>query len=200
MRASFGLLSSVFRLKNMTREQALEVLNQYVKQDNMLKHSLASEAVMRAIARRLNQDEEKWGLAGLLHDVDVEVTNANALTHGQKAIEILTPLGLDAAVIDAISMHNECSAKAPRSTMFHFALAAGETITGLITATTLVYPDKKMASVKTKSVVKRMKEKNFAASVNRENIMECERIGIPINEFAELSINAMLEISDELGL
>lgn len=182
----------------MTREQALEVLNQYVKQESMLKHSLASEAVMRAIARRLNQDEEKWGLAGLLHDVDVEVTNA--LTHGQKAIEILTPLGLDAEVIDAISMHNECSAKAPRSTMFHFALAAGETITGLITATTLVYPDKKLASVKTKSVVKRMKEKNFAASVNRENIMECERIGIPINEFAELSINAMLEISDELGL
>ena len=62
----------------MTRNQALEVLNQYVKQDNMLKHSLASEAVMRAIARRLNQDEEKWGLAGLLHDVDVEVTNADA--------------------------------------------------------------------------------------------------------------------------
>lgn len=184
----------------MTREQALEVLNQYVKQESMLKHSLASEAVMRAIARRLNQDEEKWGLAGLLHDVDLEITNADALIHGQKAIEILTPLGVDAEVIDAISMHNECSAKAARSTIFHHALAAGETITGLITATTLVYPDKKLASVKTKSVVKRMKEKNFAASVKRENIMECERIGIPINEFADVSISAMLEISDELGL
>lgn len=184
----------------MTREQALEVLNQYIKQESMLKHSLASEAVMRAIARRLNQDEDKWGLAGLLHDVDVEITNADALIHGQKAIEILTPLGLDAEVIDAISMHNECSAKAARSTIFHHALAAGETITGLITATTLVYPDKKLASVKTKSVVKRMKEKNFAASVKRENIMECERIGIPINEFADVSISAMLKISDELGL
>ncbi len=184
----------------MTRNQALEVLNQYVKQDNMLKHSLASEAVMRAIARRLNQDEEKWGLAGLLHDVDVEVTNADALIHGQKVIDILTPLGVDSDVIDAISMHNECSAKAQRSTMFHFALAAGETITGLITATTLVYPDKKLASVKTKSVVKRMKEKNFAASVKRESILECELIGISINEFAEISITAMLEISDQLGL
>ncbi len=184
----------------MTRNQALEVLNQYVKQDNMFKHSLASEAVMRAIARRLNQDEEKWGLAGLLHDVDVEVTNADAFIHGQKAIEILTPLGVDTEIIEAISLHNECSAKVPRSTIFHFALAAGETITGLITATTLVYPDKKLASVKSKSVVKRMKEKNFAASVKRESIMECELIGISINEFAEISIAAMLEISEELGL
>ncbi len=184
----------------MTRDQALEVLRKYVKQDNMLKHSLASEAVMRALAIRLNADADKWALAGLLHDVDVEICNADALIHGQKAIEILSPLGVEEEIIDAISMHNEESAKAPRSSVFHHALAAGETITGLITATTLVYPDKKLASVKTKSVVKRMKEKNFAASVNRETIMECEKIGIPISEFAEISIAAMLQISDELGL
>jgi len=99
-----------------------------------------------------------------------------------------------------VAMHNETTAGKKRSTRFHHALAAGETITGLIIATTLVYPDKKLASVKTKSVVKRMKEKAFAASVNRDVIMECELIGIPLNEFAELSIAAMLGISDTLGL
>ncbi|MFZ4707624.1 MAG: hypothetical protein ACOYMF_16610, partial [Bacteroidales bacterium] len=87
-----------------------------------------------------------------------------------------------------------------RTTLFQHALAAGETITGLITATSLVYPDKKAASVKAKSVTKRMKEKAFAASVNRENILECELIGISLDEFAALSIAAMVTIADEIGL
>ncbi len=184
----------------MTRNQALEVLNKYVKQENMLKHSLASEVVMRALAIRLNEDADKWALAGLLHDVDVEITNADMHTHGQKAIEILKPLGVEDDVIDAISMHNECSAKTLRTTVFQHALAAGETITGLITATTLVYPEKKLSVVKPKSVVKRMKEKNFAASVNRETILECEKIGIPIDVFAQIALEAMNTISDELSL
>ncbi|MFZ4412751.1 MAG: HDIG domain-containing metalloprotein [Bacteroidales bacterium] len=184
----------------MSRAEALEILKRYVKQENMIKHSLASEAVMRALAVKLNQDADKWALAGLLHDVDVEITNADPLLHGQKAIEILSPFGIDAEVIDAISMHNEMSAKAERTTVFHHALAAGETITGLITATTMVYPERKLEFVKPKSVVKRMKEKNFAASVKRESILECELIGIPIAEFAEISIAAMNTISDELGL
>ena len=86
-----------------------------------------------------------------------------------------------------------------RSEKFHHALAACETITGLIFATALVYPDKKLSSVKAKSITKRMKEKIFAASVKRENIMECEKIGIPLDEFAEISLKAMQEISGELG-
>lgn len=81
-----------------------------------------------------------------------------------------------------------------------WALAAGETITGLIFATTYVYPDKKLTSVKPKSVVKRMKEKAFAASVKRETIMECEKIGIPVDEFAAVCIDAMLPIADQIGL
>ena len=96
--------------------------------------------------------------------------------------------------------HNEKATGRKRETRLQHALAAGETITGLVVATTLVYPDKKLAGVKPGSVVKRMKEKAFAASVNREIIMECELIGIPLNEFAELSISAMLQISDRLGL
>ncbi len=97
-------------------------------------------------------------------------------------------------------MHNETSAGEKRSKEFQFALAAGETITGMIVAATLVYPDKKVASVKPKSVTKRMKEKKFAASVRRENIMECEKIGIPLPEFVEISLKAMSEISDQIGL
>jgi predicted hydrolase (HD superfamily) len=97
-------------------------------------------------------------------------------------------------------MHNEQAAGVKRSTEFDHALAAGETITGLITATAMVYPDKKVASVKPKSVTKRMKEKAFAASVNRDYILECEKIGIPLDEFVQLSLQAMNEISGSIGL
>jgi putative nucleotidyltransferase with HDIG domain len=184
----------------LERTDALALLNQHVKNEKMIAHCLASEAVMRALARRLGKDEDKWGLAGLLHDVDVEDTNGDPLTHGIVGADMLKEMGIDDDITDAIKMHNEMATGLERTTEFQHALAAGETITGLITATSLVYPDKKVASVKTKSVTKRMKEKAFAASVNRENIMECELIGIPINDFAELSIVAMTEIADQIGL
>ncbi|MEA3443621.1 MAG: HDIG domain-containing protein [Bacteroidota bacterium] len=183
----------------INRNEALELLKQYVKKENMLKHSLASEAVMKALARRLGEDEERWGLAGLLHDIDVELTNADPKIHGLKAGKLLEGK-VDEEIIDAITHHNEEATGIERTTKFQYALAAGETITGLVTATTLVYPDKKIKSIKTKSVTKRMKQSNFAASVSREIIMECEKIGIPINEFAEIAVSAMREISDELGL
>lgn len=184
----------------ISREQALEELRKYVKNEKMIYHCLASEVVLKAIAERLGEDPEQYGLAGLLHDIDVEITDADPKTHGLKAVEILSDLQVDPEIIEAIKLHNEDATDIPRTTTFHHALAAGETITGLVIATTLVYPDKKLASVKSKSVVKRMKEKHFAASVKRENILECEKIGIPITEFAELSVNAMRGISDEIGL
>lgn len=183
----------------MKREKALELLNQHVKNEKMIAHSLASEAVMRSMALRLGGDPDEWGLAGLLHDIDVELTNADPYTHGKKSRELIGDI-LPENAIDAIEMHNEVSAGKERSTVFQHALAASETITGLIFATALVYPDKKIASVKVKSVVKRMKEKHFAASVKRENIMECERVGLPLDEFTEIALKAMTEISDKLGM
>ena len=185
---------------SMSRDEALALLGQHIKNERMINHCLASEAVMRALARRLGRDEERWGLAGLLHDLDVELCNADLNVHCLETESILKERGLDAEIIEAIKMHNERAAGAKRSTEFQHALAAGETVTGLIIATTMVYPDKKIASVKAKSVVKRMKEKAFAASVSRENILECEKIGIPLDEFAELSLKAMSMISDRLGL
>jgi uncharacterized protein len=183
-----------------TREDALALLKAHVKNDRMLKHSLASEAVMRALAGRLGEDRETWGIAGLLHDLDAEITVGDLAIHGIESGKILAAEGYDPVIIDAVKMHNEAAHGGKRSTLFHHALAAGETITGLITAVALVYPDRKVASVKPKSVVKRMKERAFAASVNRDTIMECELIGIPLAEFAAIGIEAMQGIGEELGL
>ena len=183
----------------ISRNDAVRLLKENVSSENMLKHSYASEAVMRGIARKLGTNEDEYGLAGLLHDIDVEITKADPHTHGPYAEKLLNGKITD-EMLDAIVMHNEVATGKERTTQFQHALAAGETITGLITATTLVYPDKKLASVKAKSITKRMKQKAFAASVKRENILECEKIGIPINEFAELSLKSMSEIAEVLGL
>lgn len=177
----------------MERKQALELLNEYVKNPKMISHCIASELIMRRLAKHFGENEEEWGLAGLLHDLDVEFTEGNPKTHGQECIPILREAGVKQNVIDAISMHNEDSAPKERSKRFHHALAAGETISGLIFATALVYPDKKISSVKVKSITKRMKDKRFAASVKRENILECEKIGLDINEFVTLCLEALNE-------
>jgi len=184
----------------LSRELALARLHEYVKNEKTVIHCLASEAVMRALARRLGEDEDRWGLTGLLHDIDVEVTNADPKVHALKAEELLEDFGFDKEMNEAIRMHNDEATGLPRSTRFQHALAAGETITGLIYATSLVYPDKKIASIKYKSVRKRMKEKAFAASVNRDHILECEKIDIPLDEFIQLSVDAMREVSDSIGL
>jgi putative nucleotidyltransferase with HDIG domain len=184
----------------LNREEALALVKENIQNQNMIKHCLASEAVMMALAEHLGEDNEKWGLAGLLHDIDVELVNADLLKHGLEAERILREKGVDEEIIRAIKLHNEKAHGEKRCEKLHYALAAGETITGLIIATTLVYPDKKIKSVKPKSIKKRMKEKAFAASVNRDTIMECEKLGLEISEFAQICLTAMQEIGDDLGL
>jgi uncharacterized protein len=184
----------------MTRQEAVQLLQTHIKNERMLNHCHATEAVMKALARKLGYDEEEWSMAGLLHDLDVELTNADLKVHGKETESILRERGVDEEIIDAVIMHNETFTGKKRTSRFQHALAAGETITGLIVATTLVYPDKKLESVKPKSITKRMKEKAFAASVNRDIIMECEDIGIPLEEFVQLSLEAMKGIAAQLGL
>lgn len=185
----------------MERTEALELLKAHVKNDKMIAHCLASEAVLRALAEHLGEDIEQWGLAGLLHDLDVEITNADPRTHALEGARMLEEKGVDADVVEAIRLHNEEAAyEGSRHKPLHHALAAGETITGLITATALVYPDRKVASVKPKSITKRMKEKAFAASVNRDTIRECEKLGVSLQEFVEISLNAMKKVGPEIGL
>lgn len=182
-----------------TREYYLDLLKAHIFNPKMIAHCLASEAVMRALATRLGEDVEKWGMAGLMHDLDVEITNGDSLKHGNVSVQMLRNEDFPEDAIEAILLHNEKATGRLRCEKFHHALAAGETITGLIFAVALVYPDKKISSVKTKSVVKRMKEKLFAASVHRENILECEKLGIPLDEFAELAIEALAPIETKLG-
>jgi putative nucleotidyltransferase with HDIG domain len=179
----------------MTRDDAEELLKKYVTNERMLDHSFAAEAVLRSLARRLGRDEEKWGLAGLLHDIDIEVVGGDLTRHGCEAVRILTEAG-----IDPEKMHNEAVCGTARHTEFQHALAAGETVTGLVVATALVYPDKKIAGVKVKSITKRMKERAFAASVNRETIRECEKIGLSLDEFVGIALAAMQGIAGRLGL
>jgi len=181
------------------REYYLELLKQHITNPKMIAHSLASEAVLRKLANRFGESEDIWGMAGLLHDIDVEITNGDSLRHGPVGAEMLKAGGLPEELVEAVLLHNEKATRQKRSATFHHALAAGETITGLIFAVALVYPDKKISSVKTKSVVKRMKEKLFAASVNREAIMECETIGIPLDQFTALALEALSPIEAELG-
>ena len=116
----------------MERQQAIELLHQYIKSPNMLNHCYASEAVMRDLAKRLGRNEHKWGLAGLLHDLDVELVKGDMYIHGKETARILTEKGVDPEIVDAIRMHNESSAGEKRSKEFQYALAAGETITGMI--------------------------------------------------------------------
>jgi len=183
----------------MDRAAAWELLSSKVADEYLIKHSLATEAIMRSLARKLGHDEELWGATGLLHDLDFPETKDTPERHGLLSAEMLQG-SLPEEAVEAIKRHNAEALGLKRQTTLDLALSAAESITGLVVATTLVYPDKKLQSVKPKSVVKRMKEKAFAAKVNRDMILLCEEIGVPLPEFAQLSVEAMRDISDELGL
>jgi putative nucleotidyltransferase with HDIG domain len=184
----------------ITRQEALELMRNYLRAENLRRHCLATEAIMRALAERLGFDVDSWGIAGLLHDLDYEETKDDPNQHGLKTEPILNEKGVNQEIIDAIKAHNAEALGIQRKTELDIALTCAECITGMVVATTLVYPDKKIASVKPTSIVKRMKQKEFARNVNREHIRKCEQLNIPLEEFAELSLKAMGTISNELGL
>lgn len=184
----------------ISRDEALVLLEQHLKNEKLIMHCLASESIMRALANKFGEDPNAWGIAGLLHDLDYEKTHDDPSRHGEETAKILEQEGAAPGLIDVIRKHNAECLGLERASTFEHALACAETITGMIVATALVYPDKKIASVKTKSVTKRMKTPHFARAVSRERIMECEKIGIPLNEFVTISLSAMSEISDQLGL
>lgn len=184
----------------ITREAALELVRRHLVNHNLINHSLASEAVMRAVAARLGEDQEKWALAGLLHDLDSD-SHPDLAVHTIETVRILTEIGVDGEIVEAIRLHNPTAHPgSERSTRFHHALAASETVTGLIVATALVNPERRLAAVKAKSVTKRFKEKAFARGANREVIAECELIGLPLAEFCAVGLAAMQEIAGDIGL
>lgn len=184
----------------ITRDGALLLLREHLKNEKLVAHCLASEAIMRALAEKFGKDPDVWGIAGLLHDLDYEITGEDSATHGLVSAKILGEKGILPEIADVIKKHNAEGLGLSRSTLFEHALTCAESITGMIVATALVYPDKKISSVKVSSVTKRMKTPHFARAVSRERISECEKAGIPIDEFVGISIKAMTGIADQLGL
>ena len=183
----------------MDRAEALESIRENVENENLIKHMLATEAIMIALARRFGEDEKKWGLAGLLHDIDVELTEGDMTTHSKLGADIARDLGAGDAVAHAILTHNETHGVAPANTM-EKALFCVDPLTGLITAAVLVRPDKKIANLEPKSVRKRFKEKSFAAGASREQIAKCSEIGLELDEFIAIGVAAMQGIASDLGL
>jgi putative nucleotidyltransferase with HDIG domain len=183
----------------MNRKEALESVRANVENQNLVKHMLATEAIMIALARHLGGDEKEWGLAGLLHDIDVELTEGDMSSHSKLGADLARDLGASEAVANAILCHNVTHGVLPETNM-EKALICADPLTGLIIAATLVLPDRKLASLKAQSVRKRFKEKGFAAGASREQISRCRDIGLELDEFIEIGLEAMKGIAYQLGL
>ncbi|MCK4555734.1 MAG: HDIG domain-containing protein [Candidatus Aenigmarchaeota archaeon] len=184
----------------MNRAESEELVKQHVKGDFLFNHMLATEAIMRASAKELGEDEELWGLCGLLHDIDYEKTKDNPVEHGVVAQEILKDADVPEEVLRAILSHNYMNPDAPeRASKMDHILVAADAMTGLIIACAMV-KEKKLSNVTDKTVKKAFKKKGFAAGSKRDMIMECEAAGIPYEKFVEISVEAMKGISERLGL
>ncbi len=183
----------------MTREEVLDSIQANVENRNLIKHMLATEAIMRAMARRFSEDKEEWGMAGLLHDIDVELTAGDMSCHSKLGADLAQEMGASDAVARAILCHNTAHG-VPCETKMEKALLCADPMTGLITAAALVRPDKKLAGVEAKSIKKRFKEKSFAAGADRQQIAGCSQVELELDQFIELSLRAMKGIAEELGL
>ncbi len=181
----------------MKREEALELLKKYLKNEKLIKHCLAVEAIMKAIAKELNEDENLYGLVGLLHDIDYEIVKSMN-EHAIIACEILKDK-LPTEALEAIKAHNELTNFKSESKLA-IALKACDQISGLIIASALVMPNKKLEEVKLTTLMKKFKQKDFARNVNRNDILLCEKLGIKLERFMEISLNALKQIANELSL
>ena len=181
----------------MTREEALALVEARVKTRNLVKHMLAVEAGMRALAPRFSGDPDRWALAGLLHDLDYEETKDAPDRHGHGTVELLRARGFsDEEILGAILAH--AGHKRPENPM-EWALYSVDPLTGLIVAAALVHPQR-LPGLTVKNVLNRYREKAFARSASREGIAACEDLGLSLEEFVEIVLRAMQGISSELGL
>lgn len=183
----------------MNREDAINLLYEYTKSAGLRKHALAVEAAMRAYARKFGEDEEKWGIVGLLHDFDYE-KYPSLEDHPAKGAEILQEKGYPDDVIYAIKSHSD-RLGLERQSLMDKALYAVDELTGFLVAVALVRPSKSIMDVKVSSVKKKFKDKAFAKGVKREDIFTgAEDLGVDLNEHIDFVIKAMQGIASELGL
>lgn len=184
----------------MNRERALEILKLYVSNVNLIKHSISVESCMRELASRLGGSVERWGLCGLLHDVDYEVVKGDMKEHGLEGARILREHGFEKDICDAVLCHNDAHGIPPSSLMAK-ALYCVDPLTGLIVASTLVLPSKRISELKCENLLNRFKEKNFAKGARRHVISKCkEFLGIELEEFCETCLKAMKSIASDIGL
>lgn len=182
-----------------TREEALQLFLTYNKTESLIHHGLAVEGVMRHFARLHHEDEDKWGIIGLLHDLDYERYPAE---HCIKTREIMAEKGIDEEYIHAIECHGYglCTEVEPKETM-EIVLYTIDELTGLINAAALMRPSKSVLDMEIKSIKKKFKDKGFAAGVNREVIKDgCERLGMPLEEVMTETLAGMKEVADTIGL
>jgi len=183
----------------MTRDEALAIVHEYVKNENLVKHMLAVEAAMRFYAEKFGEDPEKWGLAALLHDFDWEI-HPTLEEHPQAGAPILRERGVSDEIVQAVLSHADHTG-VPRDTQMQKALFACDEITGLITAVALVRPSRSLMDLKVKSVRKKWKDKSFAAGANRDEIEQAaQEFGVELWEHVSNVIEAMQSIAPELGL
>lgn len=184
----------------MSREEGFKILKENLTNQNLIKHSLAVEAIMRVLAHRFNEDEEKWGLAGLLHDIDYEKVKDDLSQHSLAGAEMLRELGIDEDICQAVKAHNEAHGIIPESPI-EKALFVTDPLTGLIVAATLVLPSKRIKDLTAENVLNRFKEKAFARGANRGIIGKSQdMLSLGLEEFVGIGLRAMQGISRELGL
>lgn len=183
----------------MQREAALDLLKENLHNPNLISHSLAVEAIMKGLAEHLDENVDKFGLAGLLHDIDYDETGDDPHRHSLVAAEMLEKQGLDADIIYAVKVHNEVHGL-ERKSILDKALYAADPVSGFITAAALVRPDKKLADVQLKSLKKRFKESSFARGASREQMDTCSELGLERDQFLTIALESMKTIAGEIGL
>ena len=181
----------------MKREEALNLLKQKMKKDNLIKHCLAVEACMREFALEFNEDIEEWGLAGLLHDLDYEETLNDPFKHGLITEQLLNPYNMSEKIIHAIKAHNNL---VDLDSRMDTALYTIDPATGFIIACALMHPSKTLEAVTLKRMKKRFKEKNFARGASREQMQKCVKMDLNLEEFLSICQRAMQRIHHDLGL
>jgi putative nucleotidyltransferase with HDIG domain len=181
----------------MNREEAVQLLREKLTNKNLFKHSLATEACLKELAQHFGEDEASWALAGLLHDIDYEETNADPTRHGLVGAQLLETKGINEKIVRAVKVH---SGHLPPESRLDWSIFAADPLTGLIVASALMHPDKKLKSLDVDFVMRRFKEKRFAMGANREQISSCKNLGLELNEFIDICLRGMQKISDDLGL
>jgi putative nucleotidyltransferase with HDIG domain len=179
----------------------MSLLSEHLKGEYVLRHSLASEAVLRALAEHLKHDAQLWSISGLLHDLDLEIVGDDMSRHALETVRILTERhDFPQEGLKAILAHNGDVLDIPCCSPFDHALTAGESITGLVFATAMVLPSKKLIDVKPSSVAKRIKEPRFAAKISRERIGHHTDLGLDAVQFCTLAVEAMKSVSADIDL